>query len=353
MKNKIPVYEANNNQILLIYHIYKISEYKFFTDLVNTFTKRKIYNQEGKIDYLHYNEFEFDFQAIEEELSRLILTGKCLFEDEDHLNFVGYWGEGFNGGKSNFLERFEEKYEKSAINENIKNNFTIEDPDDLKKIYGYLQTLIFYLIKYNCNVEETIVQTIDNLVEIGNINDQNFKSIFNTNGINLQVKKIVSVFLFFEHLCFKIFSESIKDEYKQEIDENIKDKIDQKLKNEKNKNDTKALAASVRRFISRYLYRINSQDEFSPKGKLIIQLKRVDLWDKNMRKIEKIEQILDLIKEYDLNVSQSYNFYELIKEEDEKEINAYVEKKEPEIGGQEEPKPAAKPKGKRRKKVIN
>ena len=361
MKNKIPVYEANNNQILLIYHIYKISEYKFFTDLVNTFTKRKIYNQEGKIDYLHYNEFEFDFQAIEEELSRLILTGKCLFEDEDHLNFVGYWGEGFNGGKSNFLERFEEKYEtedltddeKSAINENIKNNFTIEDPDDLKKIYGYLQTLIFYLIKYNCNVEETIVQTIDNLVEIGNINDQNFKSIFNTNGINLQVKKIVSVFLFFEHLCFIIFSGSIKDEYKQEIDENIRNKISEKLMNEKNKNDTKALAASARRFISRYLYRINSQDEFSPKGKLVIQLKRVDLWDKNMRKIEKIEQILDLIKEYDLNVSQSYNFYELIKEEDEKEINAYVEKKEPEIGGQEEPKPAAKPKGKRRKKVIN
>ena len=149
------------------------------------------------------------------------------------------------------------------------------------------------------------------MVESINIIDQNFKGIFTTNGINLQVKKIVSVFLFFEHLCFKIFSESIKDEYKQEIDENIKDKIDQKLKDEKNNNDTKALAASVRRFISRYLYRINSQDEFSPKGKLVIQLKRVDLWDKNMRKIEKIEQILDLIKEYDLNVSHSYHFYEL------------------------------------------
>ena len=38
-------------------------------------------------------------------------TGKCLFEDEDNLNFVNYWGEGFNGGKSDFLERFEKKYE--------------------------------------------------------------------------------------------------------------------------------------------------------------------------------------------------------------------------------------------------
>ena len=98
----------------------------------------------------------------------------------------------------------------------------------------------------------------------------------------------------------------------------------------KNNNEKKALAASVRRFISRYLYRINNQDEFSPEGKLIIQLKRVDLWDKNLRNIQRIEQILDLIKEYDLNVSQSYKLYELIKEEDEQKINAYKEEKEPE-----------------------
>ena len=110
----------------------------------------------------------------------------------------------------------------------------------------------------------------------------------------------------------------------------------------------------MRRFISRYLYRMNSQDEFSPNGKLIIQLKRADLWDKNMRKIEKIEQILDLIKECDLNVSHSYNFYDLIKEEDEKKINAYNKIKEPEIGGQKEPQPTvqAKQKGKKKRRII-
>jgi len=337
MKNKIPIYEANNNQILLIYQIYRTSEYKFFTDLVNTFTKRKIY-KDGKIDYSHYNEYEFDFQAIEEELSKLILTGKCLFEDEDHLNFVSYWGEGFNGGKSNFLERFEKKYktedltdeEKTIINEYIKDNFNKEDPEDVKKIYGYLQLIIFHLINYNCNEEEEIVKTMENMAEIINIRDDNFKGIFTANGINLKVKKIIGVFLFFEHLCFDIFTANIKDDYKVDIDENIKNKISEKLMDEKNNKDKKALAASVRRFISRYLYRINSQDEFSPNVKLIIQLKRVDLWDKNLRNIQKIEQILDLIKEYDLNVSQSFKLYELIKEEDEEKINAYKEDKEPE-----------------------
>ena len=35
---------------------------------------------------------------IEEELGKLILPEKCLFENEDKLNFVIFWGEGFRGG---------------------------------------------------------------------------------------------------------------------------------------------------------------------------------------------------------------------------------------------------------------
>ena len=91
---------------------------------------------------------------------------------------------------------------------------------------------------------------------------------------------------------------------------------------------TKQLAASIRRFISRYLYRINNQEEFSPKGKLIIHLKkRIDLWNRELRNSGQIEKILELIKEFDLNVGQGLKLYELIKEEDEKEINAFTEKR--------------------------
>ena len=39
IKNKIPVYEANNNQILLIYSAFKSSEYSSFTELINDFSK--------------------------------------------------------------------------------------------------------------------------------------------------------------------------------------------------------------------------------------------------------------------------------------------------------------------------
>ena len=161
------------------------------------------------------------------------------------------------------------------------------------------------------------------------LNDNNVIGIFNANDNNLKVKKIISIFLFFEHLCFEVFKENLNDEYIEEIDNRIKDKIiDNLVNNENNKIYLKQLAASIRRFISRYLYRINNQEEFSPKGKLIIHLKkRIDLWDKDLRNSEKIEKILELIKEYDLNVGQGLKLYELIKEEDEKEINIFTEKR--------------------------
>ena len=354
LKKKIPIYEANNNQILLIDDIYRISEYKSFTDLVNTFTKRKIFKYNGNIDYSHYNEFEFDFKAIEEELAKLILTGKCLFEDEDHLNFICYWGEGFITGKSNFLEKFEEKYntedltgdEESKIKEYININFNREDPEELKKIYSYLQLLIFHLINFNFNEEEEIIQIIENMDDNITFNDYILRGIFIANGINLKVKKIISVFLFLEYLCFNLFSDNIKDYYKEDIDENIKKKIWELFKNGKNNNDElKALAVSVRRFISRYLYRINNHDEFPPEMKLIIQLKRYDLWNKKFRKIEKIEQILDLINEFNLTIGQSYKFYELIRE-----IDVYNEYKEQEdkMYVEEEIKPKKKPRKKRK-----
>ena len=125
------------------------------------------------------------------------------------------------------------------------------------------------------------------------INDNNIIGIFDANEINLKIKKIISIFLFIEHLCFEVFKANIKDEYSEEIDDNIKNKIIEKLvEEENNKIYAKQLAASIRRFISRYLYRINNQEEFSPKGKLIIHLKkRIDLWDKDFRTSEKKEKI--------------------------------------------------------------
>ena len=61
MKNKIPVQDANPNQILSIDNCFKNSDYDNFEDLVYSFSKRNIFNEDGKIDYLKYNLFKYDF----------------------------------------------------------------------------------------------------------------------------------------------------------------------------------------------------------------------------------------------------------------------------------------------------
>ena len=328
IKNKIPIYEANNNQILLIFDLYSYSEYDNFRDLINTFTNVNIFDENGKVD--------FDIDEIEKEISKLILTGKCMFEDEDNLNLINYWGEGFSGGKSDFLQRFEKLYktnelselnddEKKNINSYISHNYDKNDPNDFKKIYGDIQILIFYLINNDSDPNKTISSVINDLPDyIKNKFDVNFSGIFNAGNKELEVSKLISIFLFFEHLCFESFTSSLNEEYKKKIEEKDKNAINDKfLKG--NQNNTKALAAAVRRFISRFLYRITNENDFSSTMNLSIKLKRMDLWDKNFRNEKTINDILSSLNDFNLTVGQSYEFYQLINKEDEKEINAYAE----------------------------
>ena len=50
----------------------------------------------------------------------MILSGKCLFDKENNLNFVTYIGEGFNKGKSNILSKFYSKYTHKELDKNDK-----------------------------------------------------------------------------------------------------------------------------------------------------------------------------------------------------------------------------------------
>ena len=322
IKNKIPIYEANNNQIVLIHSMFKTSEYKSFPDIVNTYTKRKIFNDDKSINYLNYNELEFDFQGVEEELAKLILPGKCLFADENNLNFINYWGEGFNGGKKDFLQKFEEifynpeeltKNEKILINDYIKEN--IPELDDRKKLYGYVQLLIFYLSENNYKKDQTIIQLIDSSTDI-QLDEQDIRGVFE----GFKVNKIYSIFLFIEQLCFNLFSQNLIKEYKADIDDNTKNKITDIAKNKKD--EIKGLAPAIRRFISRILYRIKDKKELLPNVKLSIELKKqLSLWDKKYRDEKKINKIFEPLEEFNLNIGQSFNLYQIIKEEEEEEFN--------------------------------
>ena len=133
--------------------------------MIYSFSNRNIYGKNGIINYLNYNSFLYDIVFIEDELGKFVLSGKCLFEDEENLNFMNYWGEGFNAGKSDILDEY------------IKTK-RIEGKNDFKPFLGSIQLIIFYLVNNNAKENDTIQNIIASADKYLNI-DKDTLDFFN------------------------------------------------------------------------------------------------------------------------------------------------------------------------------
>jgi hypothetical protein len=328
MRKKINVQDANSNQILLINGCFNGSYYEDFDDLINTFSRRDIFKKDGTINYLNYNSFTYDILTIEEELAKLLLPGKCLFAtDENNLKFVSYWGEGFNGGKSDVLQQFFKKYKQVDLDQEEKKIISKEfikrnnNCNAYKQIYGSIQLIIFYLLNNNMDEKEKISNiTFPDYLRI----DETFQKFLSKEGKDFTADKIMGIFLLFEHLCFNDLCQTLQNEYKEEISNEINEKIDNTFLNNNNHNEVlsiKEIGAAVRRYISRYLVGNKSQDKIIATSLLLPQLKRPDLWGEKVGKLQNFDELISKnLQDLNLTVGQSLNFYDKIKLEDEKEI---------------------------------
>ena len=334
LEKKIPIQEANKNQILQIENCFNTSDLYNFEDLVNAFSRRNIFGKDGKIDYLNYNSFIYDISSIEEELGKLILPGKSLFQEEDNLNFVSYWGEGFNGGKSEIFQKFYAKYKQKDLEDNekdiivnyIRDKKRNQENYDFKPFFGSMQLIIFYLTNNNLNEKDTINTILSNAPDYLRIDDS-CKEFFKQNENNFKAEKLMNIFFLFEHICFEDLCINLPEIYKQTINEEIKNKIKEKLVNNEIKNGQFTIAefgAALRRFISRSL--LGKKSNIDPKALLSVNLNRPDLWGEKLGKLNTLGDLIsDLINEFNLVVEQSYEFYMIIKDKDEKEIEIYKE----------------------------
>jgi len=323
MKNRIPVQDANSNQILVIENCFKNSNYNDFDDLIYSFSKRNIFNENGKIDYLKYNLFEYDFSLLEEELAKLILPGKCLFENEDKLNFITYWGEGFIGGKSESLIKFYTKYPQKDLNEEdeikIFNYLNKGNNNDFKEFFGSMQLIIFYLINNNFKEDEKISNIILEAPAYLHI-DKDCSDFFVEDGKEFKANQIMNIFFYIEHLCFDALIENIRIEYKKPIEESVKLKIKTNLidnSQSEEKISLNDLAAALRRFISRYLVGNKEVIDVNENIPLDFQLGRIDLWGEKYGNLDNlIELVSEKIKDFNLKVCHALEFYNIIGEQD-------------------------------------
>jgi hypothetical protein len=338
---KIPVQEAKPDQIVLIKQSFnKNGKYVDFNDLIYAFSERNIYGDNGKINYSDYNTFVYDYDRMEEELGKIILPGVCLFEGEDNLNFVTYWGEGFRGGNSSMISKFYLKYTQIDLNmdekKDIKNyidkmNKMISAKSkkkkryDFKNFFGSLQILLFYLTEKGVmKEEEKIVDVIKNAPAYLKLSDV-CKNCFKEEGKEYNLKRIMNLFFFFEHLCFEDLAETLQPEYKAPIPEDIKGKIIDRFIKQKKEDDkipVKYFGASTRRLISRYLAGKLQVTDIKEDRDLAGELTRIELWEERYGKLEDLEDIIyGKFKDFKLTVGQAYEFYNIIGQDDRKTID--------------------------------
>ena len=326
MKKRIPVQEANPNQILNFDDCFKNSDYENFNDLVYTFTQRDIYS-EDKINYQQYNKFKYDFSMIEEELGKLILPEKCLFESEDKLNFVIFFGEGFRGGQSEIIQKFYDKYPQVDLNNEEKEKITSyiqklykDEKYDFKVFFGSMQLLIFFLSNNNLSPDKDLKTVINEKPDYLKL-DEKCVNFFLEN--EFKINKFMGIFFYAEHLSFKELSKTLQPEYKKVIDPEIVEIIKKDLaeKKEDEKISWKELAAAVRRFISRYLAGERQTTDINENLELVSQLYRTDLWEEKLGKLNDLEDLItEKIKQFKLTVGQAFKFYDIIGDEDRNSI---------------------------------
>ena len=126
LEEEIDIQEASPEEILNIDE----STYEYFKNLILKYSMRNIIETNDKINYKNYNDIIYDFDYIEQELGKLILTGKKRFTK--NIKFIKYLNEGFTNYDKITLEEFISKCGKRELNEKEK-------------------ILIFDLIKQNKN----------------------------------------------------------------------------------------------------------------------------------------------------------------------------------------------------------
>ena len=336
IKKKIPVQDAKKDQILLINDRFRSTRYVNLKDIIYSFSYRKIFGENGKINYSDYNSFVYDYDSIEEELGKIILPGVCLFEGESELNFVTFWSEGFRGGRSEILSKFYLKYPQKDLNEqekeniidyiNKKNKEKMENNNikyDFKEFFGSMQMIIFYLTeKVFTKENDKISDILNNAPPYLKLSDD-CRNFFFNEGNELTSDKLMNLFFFFEHLCFEDLVDTLQDEYKKEITEDKKNEIiNQLIKNYDNKLYTlKDLGAALRRFISRYLVGRLQTTDVNEERDLSFELSREDLWEEKIGKDDNLmEEVTKQLGNFKLTVGQAYAFYELIGEQDKKSL---------------------------------
>ena len=281
-------------------------------------SKRNIFKTEKKISYQNYRQFIYDFDSIEKELGKIVLTGKVKFNGENNLKFVTYCFEGFRGNKSSVFIDFITLYKTVDLSKEAKQKIYNKKKDlikaksiDLQKILFSIQLLIYYLTQDTKNGTDEVNSVLKELPTYVRLTDECFKFFEEQ---NFKVCELAGIYSFFELLCFKTIEENLNQDYKKQIEENVKTNIIKSFEDGSIKYINKiSLSSACRKLISRYLVSSRHDTDLNENNNLNDYLEREELWSKeDWKNNDLIQEDLNILKTNKILVGHCYELYKLL-----------------------------------------
>ena len=319
IEKTVNVQNANNLQILQIEKCFEKTYYINFEELCSLYCERNNNN---------LNDFNYNFEKIEEELGKSLLPNKCLF-NEKNIKYICYQNEGFRNINYDYLIKFGKIYgEKELTEEERKKIFIYSNKEfnNFDILYDSFIMLVNHLNNDISAKKETKVIDVINRLKQKYFNFHNqFINYFTYDGKDITVEKLLNSFLYMEHVCFGHLKDKIDNKFKDSYAKGQKDEI----KNYFNSNDKdniikkKEISTAVRRFITRYLINDEKKESIDANLSLYICLGRKYLWNNKIFSLVG-DNFNDLIKQYlgnfkfSLEIKHALEFYNIIGEEEEK-----------------------------------
>jgi len=321
MEKAVDVQNIYNFQILQIEKCFENTFYTHFDELLSIYFERKRDN---------INDFEYNFEKIEQEFGKSLLPNKCLI-NEKNMKYITYQNEGFRDINYDLLIIFGKKYGQKELNEEERKKIFIYSTKGYINLDILFESFILFVNYLNNNYAKKDTEIIEIISKAKkkyiNFHEQ-FINYFNEEGRYIVIEKLLNSILYLEHICFENLKNKIENQFKVSLDKGQKEEIINYF--DKKHNDKiitkKEISSAVRRFITRYLLNVNKNENIDPNLDLYLCLERKFLWSNGIfSEIE--DNFNDLIKRYignfsfPLKVKHSFEFYNIIGEEEDNFIS--------------------------------
>ena len=315
-KTKISIQKINENEIFN----FNLPTKKSLIDILFDASYRKILDSDTR-SYELYNEYEINYDLIEEKMTDLFLNNKKLLNDD--ITYFIYNNETFSHQINDLTSLFNKRYKMKNLllddkvviykfSDDNKNNTNI-----CKNMINDFITLITLLNNKrkegekkedNIDEESKIYQILDN------IKDQvspYFGKLFEKNE-SLTIDKTSAIFDYYLKCIYDDAKTDLK-KYQEDLDNKTKELINKYYQTE-HIIKKKDLANAIRLFI--ILILLPEEDKENKikanRNNLINYLKAPDLWTKDIYENDGFTKNLNELKSFEAQIKHSISLYELL-----------------------------------------